>query len=205
MPGRNIYKIYLEDTYYHVYNRGVNKQDIFKDEQDYTVFLSLIRRYLDSKSNERQKNRQPYPCYAEQVNLLAYCLMPNHFHLFLYQISEDGMTLLLKSVSTAYGMYFNKKYRRVGPVFQQRYRAVRIDGDTQLMHITRYIHLNPRNYTDYIYSSYRYYRGDAYARWLNTGRVMGLFDYSMQKYVTFVDDYKDRRDELELLKDELAG
>ncbi|MFZ1258305.1 MAG: transposase [Candidatus Saccharimonas sp.] len=206
MPARNIYKVYLEDTYYHVYNRGVNKEAIFRDEEDYARFISLLTRYLDaSHRNERQTNGCAYPCYDEKVNLLAYCLLQNHFHMFLYQYEVNGMRQLLSSVTVAYSMYFNKKYKRVGPVFQQRYRAVRISDDAQLMHITRYIHLNPDTYESYKWSSYHNYAGTRFNHWLKPGRVLELFSYDTAAYVDFVADYKDKHDELELMKQELAG
>lgn len=205
MPAKNVVKTYVSDAYYHVYNRGHNKQTIFIDEQDYTVFLSLLMRYLDPSNSEKQANRMPYPCLNEEVELLAYCLMPNHFHLFVYQFNEQGMKHLLSRVSVSYGMYFNKKYKTTGQVFQQRYRAVRITQNQQLMHITRYIHLNPREYEKWQWSSLRYYAGGSFARWLKTNRTMALFDYRPEKYKEFIDEYKDRRDELALLKSELAG
>lgn len=205
MPAKNVRKIYLPDTYYHVYNRGVNKQPIFLDDQDYTVFLSLLKRYLDPSAAHKRSNGVHYAPLYEKVNLLAYCLMPNHFHLFLYQYTEDGMSSLLRNVSVSYGMYFNHKYSRVGPIFQQRYRAVRITDDAQLMHITRYIHLNPDTYARWPWSSLKYYDGSTYAKWLSTSRVLELFDYDPTAYRKFIDDYKDKHDELELLKSELAG
>ena len=205
MPAKNVIKQYVPEAYYHVYNRGVNKQEVFLDDQDFEVFLSLVKRYLDPSSRERQANRMPYPCLDEEVELLAYCLMPNHFHMFVYQHHEEGMKHLLRRVSVTYGMYFNKKYKRVGPVFQQRYRAVRITRDDQLMHASRYVHLNPDAYQQWPWSSLKYYRGNAFARWVKTARVLEMFDYRPDKYLEFVDEYKDKHDEMELLKQDMAG
>ena len=83
MPAKNIVKNYASDSYYHVYNRGVNKSEIFNDNEDYEVFIGLLKRYL---SNQPQKNgnRQGYKKLTEDVALLSYCLMPNHFHLLLW-------------------------------------------------------------------------------------------------------------------------
>jgi putative transposase len=202
MPGRNIYKNYLADTYYHIYNRGVNKQTIFRDDQDYVVFMGLLKRYLGSE-RERGPNHRLYPSYADQVELLAFCLMPNHYHLFVYQRDPEGMKLLLKSVGVAYSMYFNKRYRRVGPVFQQRYRAVDISGDSQLLHISRYIHLNPDDYRHWPWSSLPYYLGEKQADWIDPTPVLTQFD-GKADYLQFVDDYKYQHNELEALKSELA-
>ena len=110
MPGRNIYKQYAPDTYYHVYNRGVDKQAIFRDDDDYAAFLHLLKRYLDpTDRSERTANSRSYPCYDQDITLHAYCLMPNHFHMLMYQITDNGMRQLMKSVTVAYSMYFNKK------------------------------------------------------------------------------------------------
>ncbi len=204
MPARNAIKEYVEDTYYHVYNRGGSKQTIFYDDQDYAVFLGLLKRYLSEDDREKKPNRTAYPLYSDQVELLAYCLMPNHFHLLLYQIDNEGMKQLLKSVSVAYVMYFNKKYRRVGALFQQRYRAVRINDDSQLLHASRYIHLNPKDYLQWEWSSVYYYNGRSQADWINTSKILDQHA-SKDKYFEFLDDYVDRRDELEMTKFDLAG
>ncbi len=199
MPARNVTKEYVEESYYHVYNRGVSKQKIFLDDQDYEVFLGLLKRYLDPAGAKRS-NRVAYPYYASEVRLLAFCLMPNHYHLLLYQESKDGMKKLLTSIGTAYSMYFNRKYRHVGTVFQQRYRAVRMINDAQFAHISRYIHLNPTNYLRWPWSSIHYYLGDKHASWVNTDMLPEVGDYRK-----FLIEYLDRRDELKLLEKELFG
>lgn len=201
MPGRNLIKQYADDSYYHIYNRGVNKQPIFKDDQDYRVFTNLLKRYLGSQT-EKAQNRVNHPNYFYDIELLAYCLMTNHFHLFIYQTKGDSITKFMRSLTTAYSMYFNKKYKRIGPVFQQRYRAVRITKDSQLLHISRYIHLNPADYKNYKWSSYDCYVNNVYpeGEWLRPLKITSLFD----DYKKFVDDYKDYHDELEQLKSELA-
>lgn len=201
MPGKNIYKDYVEDSYYHIYNRGINKSPIFIDNQDFAVFLGLIKRSL-SREVENSKRQPRYTTFFDDIDMLAFCLMGNHFHLFVYQKSNNkAIAEFMRSLTTAYVMYFNKKYKRIGPLFQQRYRAVRIVDDSQLLHISRYIHLNPDNYTDYEWSSYDYYLGKKHADWLDTERVLSLFDGD---YAEFVLDYKDMHDELEQLKSELA-
>lgn len=199
MPAKNVVKTYAAQSFYHVYNRGVSKQRIFLDEQDYEVFISLFKRYLVAES-ERQANRASYPYYGDELKLVAYCLMPNHFHLLLYQDSQDAMKFFLKSLATSYSMYFNKKYGHVGALFQQRYRAVRIDNDSQLTHISRYIHMNPQDYEKWQWSSLQYYLSRKHAPWLTPDLLPVVPDY-----LAFLNEYKHRRDELAHLKDELAG
>jgi putative transposase len=196
MPGRNIYKDYVTDSYYHIYNRGVNKELIYKDNQDYEVFLGIVKRYLGTAAVSKP-NRVSYKSHRGCVELLTYCLMPNHFHLLVFQNENDAMTNFMRSLSVSYSMYFNKKHKRQGPLFQQRYRAVRIDDDSQLLHISRYIHLNPDDYKHYKWSSYEYYTGRKHANWLNLGRILELFE---EDYIQFIADYKANRDESKVLE-----
>jgi hypothetical protein len=114
------------------------------------------------------------------------------------------MTQLLKSIGVAYSMYFNKRYRRVGPVFQQRYKAVRIMDDAQLLHISRYIHLNPDDHHGWMWSSLPYYVGSKQANWVHPERILA-FHEGHEPYVEFVENYKSRRDELAAIKERLAG
>ena len=202
MPARNIVKQYIEDGYYHVYSRGINKEKIFLDKQDYEVFLSLFKRYLSDEPQKDLKGRL-YPSYHDDIKLLAYCLMPNHFHAFVLQSEPEAIKELFKSVITAYSMYFNKKYKRQGPVFQSRYKASLILNDSYYEHISRYIHLNPENYTDYPYSSYKYYLGKSNASWMDPTPIMTGFK-SVADYVQFVADRKGFKGDQEVLKSELA-
>jgi REP element-mobilizing transposase RayT len=203
MPGKNIYKDFVADSYYHIYNRGVDRQTIFRENDDYIVFLSLLKRYLSKKVSVNAVG-VPYPSYGDRLELLAFCLMPNHFHLLIYQHDKDAMTLLLRSVCTAYGMYFNKKYNRVGPLFQQRYKASRIYREDYLLHISRYIHLNPEDFEHWQWSSLSYYTGKYRSDWVSPQRILDLFGDDYKDYKEFLDSYKDRRDELEEIKHELA-
>lgn len=202
MPGRNIIKQYAHESYYHIYNRGVNKNPVFLDNQDYEVFLGLLKRYLDDKT-EFKKNRTPHPNFYNEIDLVSFCLMRNHFHLFIYQ-KENPLAIInfMRSLTTAYGMYFNKKYNRVGPVFQQRYRAVRMKSDSQLLHITRYIHLNPKEFKTYPWSSYKYFTGKAHAAWV---KPQGILEMFQDNYEKFVEDYIPTKEDLDELKFDLAN
>lgn len=113
------------------------------------------------------------------------------------------MTRLMRGVMTAYSRYFNKKYSQSGPLFESRYKASRISSDEYLMHISRYIHLNPDNWRMYAYSSYPIYDTGVAPDWLQTDKILNLFT-SREEYVDFVADYKDIRDVYEAIKHELA-
>lgn len=174
MPTRNIIKNYGAGHYYHAYNRGVDKMDIFRSPDDYEVMLGLFKRYL-SPERVYDAYRSLLPNYRDKVELVAYCLMPNHYHLLLYLREEDGIELLMRSVMTAYSRYFNKKYGRVGTLFQNHFLAARITSDAYLWHVSRYIHLNPLDIgvepSSYPYSSIWYYRGDKAAAWLHNEKL----------------------------------
>jgi len=205
MPSRNVVKQFAAHNYYHVYNRGVEKRQIFMDNQDYVVYLGILKKYLSPKSKALAgNNRHAYQRIAE-VELLAYCLMPNHVHLLFYQSSVDGITRLMRRVMTSYAMYFNRRYNRVGGLFQGRYRASLIDTDNYLIHISRYIHLNPESYLTWPYSSWPYYCGKKHAMWLNTSRIMALFDTESGQYKKFLDEYLPTKKALSGLKSQLAN
>ena len=113
------------------------------------------------------------------------------------------MTQLLRSVCTAYTKYFNTKYKRVGHLFQDRFKASMISNDAYLLHISRYIHLNPRQYLDWEFSSLPYYIGRQSAEWIRPEKILSQFA-STQEYLAFVTDYKDFRDSLVLTENEFA-
>lgn len=202
MPTKNRVKIYIPEAYYHVYNRGVSKQLIFTDDTDYSVFLSLFKRYLSNDSPGDRYNRT-YENLSTKVELLAYCLMPNHFHLLLYQRDAMGMVNLVRRILTVYSMYFNKKYRRIGQLFQDTYKARQIASDEYLQHISRYIHLNPNNWRKWKFSSLDYYLSNKQADWLKPDRIIELFN-DRKEYMGFLSDYEDYKKTLDEIKHELA-
>lgn len=202
MPSRNIVKEYGPDQYYHIYSRGVAKQATFLDDKDFKVFISLFARYL-SDTAKVSPSRTEYPWYAKRLSLLSYCLMPNHIHLLVYQNDEKAITDFMRSLMTSYSMYFNKRYKRVGPVFQSRYLASRISQQNYLEHISRYIHLNPKNWKDYPYSSISAFLYNENKEWLKPESILSLFQDKSQ-YKDFLYDYEEHKQMLEEIKWELA-
>ncbi len=203
MPSKNLEKDYLEHSYYHTYNRGVNKRRIFLDSDDYTVFLNLLKRYLDIEPTKDNKGRE-YEQLHGRLELLAFCLMPNHFHLLIYQHDSEAMTRLMRGVLTSYTAYFNKKHKRIGPLFQDRFKASRISQDSYLQHISRYIHLNPKSYKTWEFSSLAYYLGNKKAGWVQPDKILEIFT-SRKEYSDFVSDYEESKELLDELKHELAN
>jgi len=202
MPNRFEIRRFTPDTFYHVFNRGVEKRIIFQDDQDYVIFLHLLKYFLSPGEKDIKhplvglqgyKGVRPRPMTTlfSQVELHSYCLMPNHFHLLLRQIATNGVTSLLRKVATTYSIYFNKRYERVGHLFQGKYKAVVVDRDDYLIHLSRYIHSNPlelgltrSDLVNYPYSSYAYYLGEKHAQWLKTDFILDYFkNNSYQDFV----------------------
>lgn len=202
MPSKNIVKRYAPESYYHVYTRGVNKQPVFLSEHDYTVFLSILKRYL-SKKNTKSPTRHVYRSYSSRIELLSYALMNNHIHLLVYQTDERSISDFMRSVLTSYSMYFNKRYRRVGPVFESRYKASLISDQGYLEHISRYIHLNPKDWLHSEKTSLKYYLGQE-TDWVRPRRILDLFS-SKETYLLFLEDYESHKQMLDELKWELAN
>lgn len=202
MPAHNIVKEYAPDSYYHIYTRGVNKQAIFLEDDDKLFFLSLLKRYLSNEPSKRAKHGA-YVSYAGSLELLTYCLMNNHVHLLFYQLDNiRAIADLMRRVLTTYSMYFNKKYDRVGPLFQSRYLASRIDSDAYLHHISRYIHRNPSHWSKYQFSSLRFYTHKAHADWVKPERILDLFENNHKRYLDFVASMDE--DDEEVISNQLA-
>ncbi len=205
MPKRNLLKQYGEGEFYHLYNRGVAKMDIFRDKNDYEYMLYLLASHLGTTEVIDKKGRQ-LNNYSEKIDLVAYCLMPNHYHLFVYLKSQDGIEKLMRSVMTRYSMYFNRKYKRVGGLFESRFLASRITGESYFWHISRYIHLNPIelgvDYAQYAFSSVKNYIAGKNDEWLHPEWVMDIGD--SETYRQFLTDYESMHDLQKQIKAELA-
>lgn len=136
--------------YYHIYNRGTEKRTIFKKINDYERFLVLLFLCNNSKKSAHLqlqgrtlKLLKKHTDREKLVEVCAYCLMPNHFHLILREITEGGISKFMQKVITGYTMYFNKKYDRSGALFQGKFKAVPTKDDIYLKYLISYIHLNP--------------------------------------------------------------
>jgi putative transposase len=223
MAIKNSRKIYVEDGYYHIYNRGVEKRLIFQDEQEYGVFLSYLKVYLSPTDtndlSKRLKNPQLSAAekhsvrkllqlnnFSEQISLLAYCLMPNHFHLFIKQHNQGSINQFMNSLCTRYVMYFNRKNKRVGPLFQSRYKAVLISSEAQYLHISRYIHkqaLAGQGDSDYAQpSSYPEYIGARNTEWVHPEEILSFFSnttpsLSYERFVSEYDSFQLESDDLD--------
>jgi putative transposase len=153
MPSKNSVKQYEAGAYYHIYNRGVEKRLVFMYDRDYQAFLACLKRYL----LPAEPWSKPHKDLSEQIELVAYCLMPNHFHLLVRQVEPRAIESLMRCVMTVYVRHFNDRHGRVGSLFQDSYKAVRIRNEGHLYQAEQYIHQNPKDLvkqvSEYPYSS----------------------------------------------------
>lgn len=188
---------------YHVYNRGVDRRNIFQEKKDYERFLNGLSAFntSSSRTNALEKMRslqrlQPVPG-DRLVNILAFCLMPNHFHLLLEQCVDDGMSKFLHKLTMSHALYFNLHYERKGALFEPKFRAKHIDDEAYYSQISKYIHLNPldlfRNsdhkkacvsLLDYPWSSLSIYIGKKQTNFLDS-RIIDDFK-SPDDYLSFL-------------------
>lgn len=168
MPGR-ISPIVTGEIY-HLFNRGSEKRHIFLQPRDYDRFRKTFYYYQFSGKkpkfsffNKAQLNFSKPISDKKYIEIIGYCLMPNHFHFLVKQLQDNGISCFIQQLCNSYSKYFNTKYNRVGPLWQNRFKAVRIENDEQLVHVSRYIHLNPivsklvKNLDKYTWSSYQEY------------------------------------------------
>ncbi|MEK7565848.1 MAG: transposase [Patescibacteria group bacterium] len=201
MASKNSIKVYLKNGFYHIYNRGVEKRDIFCDQQDFSVFVTYLKNYLlfkdedalnrmftspESTSLEKQKiiKQLGLKNFFNKIDLLAYSLLPNHFHLLVKQNDENDIDSFMNAIGTRYASYFNRRYKRVGPLYQGVYKAVLVETDEQLLHLSRYIHLNPFHYQNLRFSSWNQinwpcslpnYLGIRNEGWVKTDFILSYF------------------------------
>lgn len=217
MPAKNSIKQYAENGYYHIYNRGVEKRVIFLDHQDYLVFLGYLKEYLLPKDEKslREQLSDPNTTYrekdkilrtlrlnnfADEITLLAYCLMPNHFHFFIKQKSPQSIDKFMQSLSTRYIMYFNRRYNRVGSLYQGVYKGVLVIHHEQFIYLSKYIHKQafaPKGETLQGWqdqpSSYPEYLGKRETEWVHPEEVLSYFSKTNPRlsYQAFVEEIED--------------
>lgn len=218
MPAR--FTPLVTDQYYHIFNRGVNKQPIFEGVKDYKrameilEFYSYIPKLRYSKFlllSQEDRGRFMDNLHQENdklVDIVCFCLMPNHLHLLLCQKKANGISKFMANLQNSYTRYFNTKHERIGPLMQGQFKAVLIEDDDQLLHVSRYIHLNP--YSSFIvkdlaglekypWSSLPEYLGIESTQICNKQIMLSHFR-SAKDYKQFVFDQADYQRKLEKIK-----
>lgn len=200
---------------YHIFNRSIAKYKIFNKSENYLRFIELLNYYRFTN------NTLSYSRYLTTsramiskgfggetfVDIIAYCIMPTHFHLILKQNTENGITNYLSKVENSYSKYVNTIFKRKGPLWEARFQSVHINTDEQLLHLTRYIHLNPSSAglvnkpEDWEYSSYHNYLSESKGDELCIFR--NIIDLSSKQYQKFVNDRIAYQKELSIIKSQL--
>lgn len=166
-------RIEYSGAFYHIINRGLERREIFRHPKDYDYFLSLLKAIHEKYG----------------VIVYAYCLMPNHYHLYL-QTPQGNLKAAMRQLDGSHTQKFNKRYGRVGPLFQGRYKAVLVEADSYSLQLSKYIHLNPvkakiaAKPEEYPYSSYAVYIGKTKPEdFLNTSFILSQFHKSTKKAI----------------------
>lgn len=176
MPRRNAVKPKLAGTNFHVWHRGIGRKTIFRDHEDRRFFLQLLKRHLSQTAEFCDSSGRGYRKLHEQVQLLSFCLMGNHFHLVLHQITCDGIERLMRSVMRAYVGYFNARYGSSGPLFSGPYRARALSSPGKTRTAIAYVHDNHGSACGCEFCSNRFFVEDPHApSWLAVERALEIF------------------------------
>ena len=171
----------FQNAFYHVFNRGINKQSIFLKEKDYQFFLNKL---LDLKNKKKYDH-----------SIYAFCLMPNHFHISIHT-RKTPISKIMASLTTSYSMYFNRTNNHFGPVFQNRFKSILIESDSYFLQLSQYIYLNPvkakitHDPILYPYSSIKEALGKEPLKFLDEDivRLIGDTKGSQKQYEKFIYD-----------------
>ncbi len=212
--------VFANEEIYHVFNRGVEKRPTFTDKREFERAMQTLDLYrfsdlpirlskiLSLAVDERRKFiKNIYQECHKLVEIICFCLMPNHFHFLLKQKIENGISIFAANFANSYTKYFNSKHERIGPLFQGLFRAVRIESGEQLIHVSRYIHLNPVSsflieadeLESYQWFSYPEYIGKSSENITDNKIVLDMFS-SKKKYKQFVLDQMAYARQLEQIK-----
>jgi putative transposase len=212
---------------YHIFSRSIAKYQIFNSSVDYKRFLEILNlyRYADFRHSFSKYIQLDVSTQAsiilnlkttnsQDVEIVAYCIMPTHFHLILRQVSDSGISKYMSKILNCYARHFNIKHQRLGPLWAGRFKSVLVSSDEQLLHLTRYLHLNPtsaglvKTPKSWEYSSYNEYINPEAFRF-KLCEYSDLLEIKPKQYAKFVNNNKDYQRSLSLIKyqiiDDYAG
>lgn len=203
---------------YHIFTRSIAKFVVFNDQIEFERMRQLLDLYryqnfnykfsqfldltLPTQSNIIENLRSDN---RTLVDIIAFCLMPTHIHFALKQNTDDGISKYMARILNGYSRFFNTKHQRLGPLWSARFKSILVNQDNQLLHLTRYIHLNPSSAgvvdkpEQWEYSSYSEYLNDTQTGTDISNRT-DLFDITPKQYRIFVEDRKDYQKQLSLIK-----
>lgn len=220
MPGR--FEKFVNNYIYHIFNKTINSQTLFTDEDKCAIFLKIARYYRSSQlqisfSHLKRLEREVRESILEKtklkkyfrVEILAYCIMPTHYHFLLKQKFENGIQKFMADLANSFTKNINIKHEKNGPIFIPRFKSVRIRTEEQLKHVSRYIHLNPyasglirdiKDLRQYQWSSCGEYFKPTKKILSNPKEVLDLFGNNSVRYEKFIIDHADYQKSLELIK-----
>lgn len=207
---------------YHIFNRSVARQPIFLSDTYYQRAYQVLSYYNNLNPPIRFSHFSRLPLSLKNeilqdlnkenqklVEILAYCFMPNHVHFLIKEISENGITTFMRKFQNSYAKYFNTRNKRSGSLFQSMFKAVRIQTSEQLIHVARYIHLNPvtafilkdiEELSNYPWSSYTVYVGKQPSDVINNTNEILSFFASKDEFIKFTEDQIDYQRQLNQIK-----
>lgn len=212
--------IFAEGHFYHVLNRSIAKFQIFNINENYRRFIETLlyyqhkdrpfkfSRFVKLSSAQKDKILLQRQDKEKLASIVCYCLMPTHFHLVLKQLKPDGISKLISDLENSYTKYFNLRHGRRGPLWESRFKGVLVNTDEQLLHLTRYIHLNPisanivKKPEDWEFSSYReYLKKSTYGK--GSCEFRDVIDSSPKEYQIFTEERAPYQKELSKIKRQL--
>lgn len=208
MPAKTLFRAVQKEAFAHIYNKGIEDRLIFNEDADFKTFIRYLKEYLNSPADTESTKKvftvkgktfrgtphQPKN-YFNQVRLIAYSLMPNHFHLILYQNKEKAIEKFIRSLCTRYSMYYNKKYKRAGALFEGPYKSAYIVDIANLTPLSMYIHQHSN------YSSLPEYLGQKKTDWISPRIVLVSLKDGSDSYKKLINEFTYDIKERELLKD----
>jgi putative transposase len=195
---------FANGEYYHIYNRGVDKREVFLDGKDYLRFLVGMREFNQKEAigslfhlDNKRKHLKALSASSLRhlvpsglVTIICYCLNPNHFHFILRQEMDNGISKFMHKLGMGYTNYFNKKHNRSGSLFQGPFKSISIDSNEYLLHLSVYVNANYaiHNYSekDWPYSSYLDYTGKREGKLCAKETILGQFDNNFLEYNKFI-------------------
>ncbi|MFH1283489.1 MAG: transposase [bacterium] len=208
----------VDNHVYHVFTRSIAEYNIFRSDNDFQRFINTINYYsaeippckfsgyLRLFDKSRSEIMATITNSAKIVKILSFCIMPTHLHLVLEQLKENGISKFVNTVLISYSKYFNTKYERKGPLWEGRFKNVLVETNEQLLHLTRYVHLNPvtasiiKKPEDWKYSSFKEYTQDECAYRNKICSFSHYLDIKPEEYRQFVHERIDYQKELQMIK-----
>jgi putative transposase len=212
---------FANGEYYHIYNRGVDKREVFLGGKDYERFLlsikefnredaigSLYEKYLREKKINRVGESGGGSTSIMEVEpprlieIIAYCLNPNHYHIIIKQEQNNSIVKFMQKLGTSYAMYFNKKFERSGVLFQGKFKSIHINSNEYLLLLSAYVNANHEIHgfleKDWPYSSFLDYTGKRDGKLCNKEIILGQFDNNFGEYEKYIKNnanyFKDKKE-----------